>query len=101
MYWVLGVGNAQNAEQFIQEGWRLPQPVRGEFMTIAEQLKAIGREEGREKGLEEGLEQGEDKALKRVAANSLKEGVEPQFVAKITGLSLQTVLEIKSQLDDN
>lgn len=81
--YILGVGNTENANQFIEQSWRLPQPIRGEFMTIAVQLKALGREEG------------ENNALKRVAANLLKEGVEPKFVAKNTGLSLEVVLEIK------
>ena len=61
-------------------------------MTAAEKLRALGREEGLEQGIEKGLE--------KVAINSLKEGVDPQFVARITGLKLTVILKLKAQLDE-
>ena len=45
-------------------------------MTAAEKLQAMGEEKGRE----------------QVAINSLKEGVNPQFVARITGLELTAIV---------
>lgn len=91
--YLLGVGNAEDIEQFIDESWRLPEPVRGEFMTIAEQLKDIGREEGREEGRIETQEQ--------VAIRLLKEGCETKFAAKIAGLELAVVLKLKAQLEQS
>ncbi|NQZ10952.1 MAG: hypothetical protein HRT35_27685 [Algicola sp.] len=53
-------------------------------MTAAEQL----REQGREQGLE------------LVAINSLKEGADPRFVARITGMKLAVILKLKAQLEE-
>ena len=50
-----------------------------------------GREEGLERGREEGLEEGEEKASIKIARNLLAEGSAPDFVHKITGLSLEEI----------
>lgn len=60
-------------------------------MTAAEKLEALGEERGLEKGREEGREE--------VAINSLKEGVDPQFVARITGLELAVIQRLKAELE--
>ncbi len=52
-------------------------------MTVAEQLK------------QEGIEQ----RNKDIARNALKEGADTQFVAKITGLSVEEVQALKAQND--
>ena len=67
------------------------------MMTIAEQLKAWGREEG----IEEGIEKGATNALKTTAANLLKDGCDPKFVARNTGLSLNEVLAIQQQIEQD
>ena len=84
--YLLGVGNATNVEHFMKESWRLPEPIRGEFMTIAEKLRAMGAEEGLEKGKEE------------VAINLLKDGSTPEFIARITGLELTLIVKLQAQL---
>jgi predicted transposase/invertase (TIGR01784 family) len=84
--YLLNVGNTADIEQFIKGGQRLPEPVRGEFMTIAEKLRAMGAEEGKVEGIEE------------VANSLLKEGVEPRFVARVTKLELAVVLKLQAQL---
>jgi hypothetical protein len=81
--YLLGTGNATNVEQFIQEGWRLREPIRGEMMTIAEQLQAMG----------------EEKAREEIALRSLREGADPRFVERITGLELSVILKLKKALD--
>ncbi len=81
-------GNADNIEQLNEVGRQLPQPVRGEFMTAAETLRAWGEEQGIEKGIE------------KVAINSLKEGADPRFVGRITGLEMSIILKLKAQLED-
>ncbi len=60
-------------------------------MTIAERLEAKGRAEGKAEGATE--------AAQKIARNMLNEGVEPQFVAKLTGLSLQQVAALQAELE--
>ena len=64
-------------------------------MTIAEELKRIGRmeelEKGRSEGLEKGLEEGQEKehrsASLEIARALLACGVDVEIVKKTTGLS--------------
>lgn len=56
-------------------------------MTIAEQLEARGEAKGKAEGKAEGKVEG----ITETALNLLKEGTDPQFVAKVTGLSLEQV----------
>ena len=93
------VGNINNVEQFIEDIQQLPEPIRGEFMTAAEKLQAMGEVKGLRKGREEGREEGLEEGLEKVAINSLKEGVDPQFVARITGLELAVILKLKARLN--
>lgn len=92
--YMLGVGKIANVEQFVKDVWQLPEPIRGELMTAAEQLEAIGEKKGLKKGLEKGREEGREE----VAINLLKEGTEPQFVARISGLELDVVLKLQAPL---
>jgi len=48
--------------------------------------------------LEEGLKEGEKKGEKKVAQNLLKEGTDPKFVAKVTGLSEKQVNELLKKI---
>jgi predicted transposase/invertase (TIGR01784 family) len=92
--YILNVGNTAEVEKFIKNGSQLPEPVRGEFMTIAEQLRAMGAEEGRVQGREEGKEEGKEE----VAINLLKDGADPHFVARISGLDLAVIIKLKAQI---
>lgn len=94
--YLLVVGNVTDVQQFVANAKQLPQPVKGEIMTAAEQLIALGREEGLEKGLEKGREENRTE----VAINLLKEDAEPKFVARITGLDLTVVEKLKTSLLD-
>jgi hypothetical protein len=47
---------------------------------------------------EEGLKEGELKGKLEAAKNALLEGLEPQTVAKITGLPLETIQKIKAEI---
>ena len=62
-------------------------------MTIAEQLEARGEARGKT----EGRTEGRTEALKITALNLLKEGAEPQFVARVTGLSLEQVKQLRTE----
>ena len=121
---MLGVGNEANFKIFFEAGNKLIEPVRGEllfqtsclspfgpaellkitpgdFLTIAEKLRAMGAAKAREEGIGVGRVEGIEVGREEVAVNSLKEGVEPAFVARITGLDLAVVLKLKAKLGDD
>jgi predicted transposase YdaD len=58
----------------------------------------VAREEGHEDGLKEGLEEGEEIGMEKekliIAKNLLSEGSTPEFVQRITGLSLEKIKEL-------
>ena len=62
------------------------------------QIEQWLREEGREEGLKEGELKGKLEGKLEAAKNSLLEGLEPQTVAKITGLPLETIQKIKAEI---
>ncbi|MFT4926010.1 MAG: putative transposase YdaD [Phenylobacterium sp.] len=96
---MLIAGNIVDMKQFYQGIRQLPEPIRGGAMTGAEQLRAMGREEGLEEGREKWMATGIEKGTVNVAINSLKEGIEPRFVARITGLELAVILKLKAELE--
>lgn len=53
--------------------------------------RELGREEGREEGHEEGLEQGREEERRAIARNMLSEGLDPDIIAKTTGLTLTEI----------
>ena len=91
----LSVGKVVDPKQFIKDIRQLPEQIRGELMTAAEQFQAMGEEKGLEKGLKEGLEKGREE----VAINLLKEGTDPQFVARIAKLEFAVILKLQAQLE--
>ncbi len=62
-------------------------------MTVAEQLK--------QEGLEIGMQQGMQQRNETIARNALKEGADPYFVGRITGLSLKRIKIIQAQLKES
>jgi hypothetical protein len=97
LHYLIKVGNIVDVEQLIQGIQHFPEPIRGELMTAAEKLQAMGEERGEERG----LKKGEEKGREEVAINSLKEGVDPKFVARITGLELAVILKLKAELEED
>ena len=53
-----------------------------------------GREEGISIGLEQGLERGAYETKLETAKSFLAEGLHPEIVARCTGLSMETVMEL-------
>jgi len=80
-------------EEVFTEAGIIPEWMERGFKKGIVQGREEGREEGREKGLEEGLEQ----ASIQIAKNLLAEGSTPEFIQKITGLSLETVKKLKDK----
>ena len=53
-----------------------------------------GREEGREQGMQQGMQQGEANAKRLLARNMLAEGLAPDVVTRISGLTEEEVLAL-------
>ena len=72
-------------------------------MTLAELFRQEGREEGIMKGMERGIEKGIEIGAKRgrleVARNAIKEGVELNLIAKLTGISKKEIEAIAKEMD--
>ena len=54
-----------------------------------------GLEEGMGKGIKQGIEQGIEKRNIEIAKNMLKEKIEISLISKMTGLSVDTIKELK------
>jgi predicted transposase/invertase (TIGR01784 family) len=60
-----------------------------------------GLEKGLEEGMEKGLEKGMEKAAENIAVNLLRNGANPEFIAKGTGLSLEKILRLSERAMKN
>ena len=79
--YMFAAASSIDVEQVIKAGIKLPKPVRGEYMTIAEQLEARGVE----------------KNSKLIATNLFKLNLTNDAIAQATGLTLEQVIELRSQ----
>ena len=59
-----------------------------------ERQRTYDREAGREEGLKTGLELGREEVVRNLLAN----GMDPELVAKSSGIDMQKVLELKEAL---
>ena len=78
----------------------LPEEYKKRLLEVLRmtQIEQWLREEGREEGLKEGELKGKLEGKLEAAKNALLEGLEPQTVAKITGLPLETIQKIKAEI---
>jgi len=89
--YIIQAGEAPQAVRFIEQlAQRMPQQ-KEELMTIAEQLRQIGREEG----LHEGRDKGQREARLAIARNMLARGIDPTLVQEVTGLSAADLRQIR------
>ena len=63
-----------------------------------EQGKAEGIAQGKAEGITQGIEQGTVKTKLEIIKNLLKEKMSPNFIAKITDLSVEQIIEIEKNL---
>lgn len=63
-------------------------------MTIAEKLIREGMEKGMEKGRQEGRQEG----IENMAKEAIRQGADIEFVAKISGLSKETLEKIENEI---
>jgi predicted transposase/invertase (TIGR01784 family) len=57
-----------------------------------------GKREGKREGIREGKREGETEKAYEVARAALREGADVDFVAKITGLSLENIQKLKAEI---
>jgi len=89
------VGQAINAKDFVHKlAQHVPQH-KDTLMTIAEQLKQEGMEQGIERGIEKGIEQGRYAGLIEVARTMLNNGLDQDFILKMTGLTTDELARIE------
>ncbi|MGQ9557934.1 MAG: Rpn family recombination-promoting nuclease/putative transposase [Desulfurispora sp.] len=65
---------------------------------IVEETFRKARQESLSEGIAQGMAQGELKKAQESALAALREGLDPHLVSKITGLSLEKVLELQKQV---
>jgi len=51
------------------------------------------------KGIEQGIEQGEIKGLEKTAIELMREGDALEKVSRVTGLSIERLIELKAELE--
>ena len=71
-----------------------------DIMTLREQWEAKATKKGVKQGLEQGLEQGAIQKAQETARNMLADNISVESVVKYTGLELETVLELKKDVDN-
>lgn len=68
------------------------------YQALVEEGRAEGRAEGRVEGRAEGLQEGIHEGIRSVATNLLREGIAVEMVARVTGLSVEVVQQLASDL---
>lgn len=90
LIYILDRGELSSKDTFIEMVKTKLTPEVGEkIMTVAEQLKA--------EGIQQGVKQGSEQAKNEIAERLLSEKAEVAFIAKITGLSLVKIEELKKK----
>ncbi|MGJ0193689.1 Rpn family recombination-promoting nuclease/putative transposase [Pantoea sp. RRHST58] len=93
--YMIQAGEAAQAKSFIEQlAQRVPQQ-KEELMTIAEQLKQMGREQGLSEGRNEGRNEGQREARLAIARNMLARGIDLTLVQEVTGLSAADLQQIR------
>ena len=61
-------------------------------------LEEAQRDRGWQEGLQEGLQEGRQKAKLKIAGNMIRYGVDDEDIAKWTGLSIESVANLRREL---
>ncbi len=80
-------------EQFIQKITESLSDTKGEFMTIADEL----RQEGRLQGRQEGNQEGKQELTHQIATKLLAEGADVDFASRITGMSKDALIQLQKE----
>ena len=92
-------GMKKGEEKGMKEGMKKGME-KGEEKGMKEGMKK-GEEEGMKKGMkkgeEKGMKKGEEKAVRKLVLKMLREAVDKTFISKLTGLSEDEIIKLKSQ----
>ena len=66
-----------------------------EIERIKKEALKLGEKKGRKEGKKIGMEKGIEKGIKMVAKSALKKGTAIDYIAEITGLSIEEIKKIK------
>jgi predicted transposase/invertase (TIGR01784 family) len=77
--------------------WDLKSAMDTYYLDGLEAGKKEGKKEGKEEGKKEGKEEGKEEEKIEIALNSLKENVDMQLIAKITGLSIAEIEQLDKE----
>lgn len=93
--WMLQTGDSAQPQALLASlAHRLPH--EGEMlMTIAQKLIQEGKLEGIKEGIKEGIRKGEQDTRLDIARAMLREGADPAFIIKTTGLTKQELAKLK------
>lgn len=93
--YMVQAGETQDVQALLYElAQRVPQQ-GDKFMTMAEQLKQIGRNEGMEQGVQQGLQQGKRETLQEIVRAMLKHGLDNSAIMEMTGLSEDELQQLR------
>ncbi|HGJ5884394.1 Rpn family recombination-promoting nuclease/putative transposase, partial [Arsenophonus sp.] len=91
LYYIAKAGNTIDGEGFIRTLAEKAPTYREDFMTIAEQLEAKGREKGKHEGYQlgrqDGVNEGKQEATRQLAKQLLSDGIARENIKRYTGLS--------------
>lgn len=77
--YLFSVATSIDIQKIIDAGKKVPQPLRGEYMTIAEQLEARGIEKG----------------AKLIATKMIKIGLSNEVITQTTDLTTEEIIELR------
>ncbi|MFA0122401.1 ISNCY family transposase, partial [Vibrio sp. 10N.261.48.A2] len=86
MSYLLQVGETNNLEGLITSLTSSVPKHEETFMTVAEQLRQQGEQRGRQEGRQE--------ALKEMAIKMMLNGIEPQSIVDVTGLTKDEIAQL-------
>lgn len=93
--YLIQVGNTADPDGFLRELAEQSPQHEDVLMTIAQQLEQRGLEKGRQEGLDKGRQEGEKEAVLKIARSMLDDGYDHETVKKITGLTLEELMQVR------
>ena len=94
IYYQIEVKTKYPHEIFRQVANKLDPQQQEHIMNIREALVAEGREEGMQTGKQVGRQEGRQEGMYSVASNMLREGTDPEFIRRMTGLPLEVIRNV-------
>lgn len=90
--------NESEEKELMEEIKQLDHDEAKQIFKLPNSWREKGIEQGIEIGIEEGIEKGLHEGKRKVAFEMLKEGVAVEFIAKVTGLDIAEISDLKKML---